>query len=81
MIAGLSASSHGFDIEPMIAGDVFSDPGELATRIISNVQVATNVREDVVPPRTFVSKDRHPAVLAKRISEHWGIGVAQAQKQ
>jgi hypothetical protein len=78
IISGITATNHELDVEPLIPGDVFSVPRELATHIISKVQVTTNVREDVVLPRTFLSKDHHPTVSVEDISERWCIGLVQA---
>jgi hypothetical protein len=79
-ISAITATSYEPEVEPLISGDVFSDPRELATRIISKVQVNLNVREDVASPRTFYSKDRHTTISAEDISERWCIGLAQANK-
>jgi hypothetical protein len=35
---------------------------------------------DVAEQKTFISKERHPAVTSKNLSERWNIGLNQAKQ-
>ena len=76
------------------AEDVFRDgfggiePGLLQIfSIYSFREMADNMRDqrnvsaiDVAERKTFVSKDRHPAVTKETLSERWNIGLNQAKQ-
>jgi hypothetical protein len=64
------------------------DPGLLQiSSVYSFREMTENMRDqrnvgavDVAERKTFVSKDRHPAVTKETLSEMWNIGLNQAKQ-
>ena len=84
------ASVQSAEAEDDRFGDGFGgpEPGLLQiSSVFSLSEMAENMRDqrnistvDVAERKTFISKERHPAVTSENLSERWNIGLNQAKQ-